>query len=146
LETKRSTSAYSKERTATSPTRTTCGPTRRIAGIRWATPRVGIRLRGLGQQGVHGEKLLGGGVVGAGAQVLQARLGVGVLAGIAAGGEGAGLGQHHAVGIIGRRATNAARAVGQGADAAQLVGVGSVDQVLYLLHCRQLLSCSRLEL
>jgi len=60
---------------------------------------------------------------------LQARFRVGVLAGVAEGGEGAGLGQHCAVGIVGRRADDAARAVGQGADAAELIGVRSVGQV-----------------
>jgi len=39
----------------------------------------------LGQQGVYGEELLGRGVVVAGAQVLQAGGGIGVLAGVAEG-------------------------------------------------------------
>jgi len=75
-------------------------------------------LVGLGEQGIDGEELLGGGVVVAGAEVLQAGGGVGVLAGIAAGGANAGLGQHLPVGIVGRRADDVAGAVGQGADAA----------------------------
>ena len=106
----------------------TIHPTR-IAPIRRAAPRIGIRLLGLGQQGVYGEELLGRGVVVAGAQVLQAGGGIGVLAGVAEGRGGAGLGEDHAVGIVGGCADDAAGAVGQGADAAQLVGGDSVGQV-----------------
>ena len=60
---------------------------------------------------------------------MQAGGGVGVLAGVAEGGEGAGLGEDYAVGIVGGCADDAAGAVGQGAAAAQLVGGGSIGQV-----------------
>jgi len=88
-------------------------------GFEWATVGgIGARLT-----------RVGAGVVVAGKGVLQARFCVGVLAGVAEGRGGAGLGEDHAVGIVGGCADDAAGAVGQGADAAQLVGGDSVGQV-----------------
>ncbi len=58
---------------------------------------------------------------------MQAGGRVAVLARVAEGGERAGLGQDAPVGIVGRRARYAARAVGQSADAAQLVTVSFIQ-------------------
>jgi hypothetical protein len=83
-----------------------------------------IRLLSGGDQGIAGEELLGGRVIVAGAQVVQPRLGVLVLPGVAQRvGDGFAARGGGAVGVVGVAVHHGARLVGHGADTAQLVGV-----------------------
>src|SRR5690349_21332682 len=73
----------------------------RVGRIERAARGIGIRLLSRGQQRVDREELLGGGVVVAGAQVVEARLAVLVLPGIAEGVvSAAGGADRLAVGVI----------------------------------------------
>jgi hypothetical protein len=89
------------------PRRTTCVATHhpqtgRIGRVERAAGRISIRLLGRRQQRIDGEELLGGRVVVAGAQVVEARLGVAVLPGVAEGvGGAARAGGRLAVGVVG---------------------------------------------
>ena len=79
----------------------------------------------MGEQGVAGEELLGGRVVVAGKGVDQPALAIGVLAAVAEGSAHAAAGDGRvAVAVIVAAGDHRAAAVGQRADAAELVRAG----------------------
>jgi len=95
----------------------------RVSPVEWAAIDVSVGRSGHGVGGVAGEELCGGRVVVAGSEVLEAGFGVGVLAGVAEVRQGAAAGGDGAVGVVGGSPGRHAAAVGQEADAAELVVV-----------------------
>ncbi len=85
---------------------------------------VAVGVGQLGEHGIFGQELLGGGVVVAGKGVDEAALGIGVFAAVAEGRAGAAhVHRQVAVAVIVARGDHRAAAVGEGTQAAELVGV-----------------------